>query len=84
MANTDDGALDLLSVRPLRLPAELVKLRRLFDGRLPEESFARYARVREVRISADPHAIVLADGQVVGRTPCVATLLPRAILTLRG
>jgi YegS/Rv2252/BmrU family lipid kinase len=84
MANTDDGALDLLSVRPLRLPAELVKLRRLFDGRLPEESFARYARVREVRISADPHAIVQADGQVVGRTPCVATLLPRAILTLRG
>jgi len=84
MASTDDGALDLLSVRPLRLPAELVKLRRLFDGRLPEEAFARYDRIREVGISADPPAIVQADGQIVGRTPCVATLLPRAILTLRG
>ena len=84
MASTDDGVLDLLTVRPLRLPAELVKLRRLFDGRLPEESFARYARVGEVSISADPPAIVQADGQIVGRTPCVARLLPRAILTLRG
>lgn len=84
MAQTDDGAMDLLTVRPLRLPAELVKLRRLFDGRLPEESLARYARVHEVRIAADPPAIVQADGQIVGRTPCVATLLPRAILTLRG
>lgn len=84
MASTDDGAFDLLTVRPLRLPGELVKLRRLFDGRLPEESFARYARVQEARITADPPAIVQADGQIVGRTPCVATLLPRAILTLRG
>jgi len=84
MASTDDGMLDLLAVRPLRLPAELLKLRRLFDGRLPEESFARYDRVRDVRITADPPAIVQADGQIVGRTPCLATLLPRAILTLRG
>ena len=84
MASTDDGAFDLLTVRPLRLPAELVKLRRIFDGRLPEESFATYARIRELRISADPAAIVQADGQLVGRTPCVATLLPRALLTLRG
>jgi diacylglycerol kinase family enzyme len=84
MASTDDGVLDLLTVRPLRLPAELLKLRRLFDGRLPEESFARYARVREARITADPPAIVQADGQIVGRTPFIATLLPRAILTLRA
>jgi len=32
MASTDDGAFDLLTVRPLRLPAELVKLRRISTG----------------------------------------------------
>jgi len=84
MAATDDGMLDLLLVHPLRLPAELVKLRRLFDGRLPEEPFSEYFRVRELRIAAEPAAGVQADGQLVGRTPCVATLLPQAILTLRG
>lgn len=83
-ARSDDGWLDLLTVDPLRLPAELARLRRIFDGRLPGERFAHYTRARSVTVSADPPARVQADGQLVGHTPFVATVLPRAIMTLRG
>jgi YegS/Rv2252/BmrU family lipid kinase len=83
-ASANDGWLDLLTVEPLRLPAELMKLSHLFDGRLPGERFAHYTRARTVSIAAEPVAQVQADGQLVGRTPCVATLLPGAITILRG
>jgi diacylglycerol kinase (ATP) len=83
-ARTDDGLLDVVEVEPLRLPLELPKLRRIYDGRLPEEHFAKYDLGRIVRIDAAPAVGVQADGQLVGRTPFVATLLPGAITTLRG
>jgi diacylglycerol kinase (ATP) len=81
-ARTDDGLLDVIRVEPLQLPRELSKLRRIYDGRLPEERFAKYALGQVVRIDATPAVAVQADGQIVGRTPVVATLLPRAIMTL--
>jgi YegS/Rv2252/BmrU family lipid kinase len=83
-ARTDDGLLDVVMVSPLKLPRELLKLRRIYDGRLPGERFARHDLGRVIRIDAAPAASVQADGQVVGRTPVVATLLPGAITTLRG
>jgi diacylglycerol kinase (ATP) len=81
-ARFDDGRLELLTVDPLSLPADLLRLRRIFDGQLPRERFAHYASVRRVHIAADPAVAVQADGQLVGRTPCVATLLPRVLRTL--
>lgn len=83
-ARLDDGLLDLLTVEPLRLPAELTRLRRLFDGRLPGERFAHHRTLRCLRIEADPGVSVQADGQLVGRTPCEVSLLPAALSTLTG
>lgn len=83
-ALTDDGHMDLLEVAPLRLPRELLKLRRLFDGRLAEERFATHRRITRVAVDANPAAGVQADGQLVGTTPFVATILPAAIRSLHG
>jgi diacylglycerol kinase (ATP) len=81
-ARFDDGRFDLLTAEPLRLPAELLRLRRLFDGRLAEERFARYASITRLRIDAEPAVPVQADGQLVGHTPCEVRLLPQALLAL--
>jgi len=81
-ARFDDGRLELLTVEPLRLPAELLRLRRLFDGRLPQEPFAHYASVTRLEIAAEPAVSVQADGQLVGRTPCVVSILPGALQVL--
>ncbi len=37
-ARADDGLLDVVAIAPVRLPWDLVRLPRLFDGRLPGES----------------------------------------------
>jgi len=78
----DDGRLELLTVDPLRLPAELPRLRRLFDGRLPQERFAHYASVPHLQLDAAPAVAVQADGQLVGHTPCRVSVLPGALRTL--
>jgi len=82
-ATTDDGKLDVVEVDPVRMPRDLPKLRRIFDGRLLEESFVRHALATEVLIAADPPVPVEADGQLVGTTPVKASLLPGALRTLR-
>ena len=37
------------------------------------------ARAREVRIETKPVRLVESDGNMVGRTPLVATVLPKAL-----
>ena len=81
-ARFDDGRLELLTVEPLRLPAELLRLSRLFDGRLAEERFAHLSSVARLRIDAWPAVAVQADGQLVGRTPCTVSLLPQVLRVL--
>lgn len=81
-ARFDDGRLELLTVEPLRLPAELLRLRRLFDARLAEERFAHYASITRLHVDARPAMAVQADGQLVGRTPCSVSLLPGALQVL--
>lgn len=82
-ARVDDGRFEVLCASPLRLPRELSRLPRLFDGRLPQERFAHYLAGRRVTVDCQPPAGVQADGQLVGRTPFVASLLPGAILALQ-
>ena len=81
-ASVVDGRLDLLTIDPVRLPGDLPKLRRLFDGRLPEQRFVTHSLETDVEIESDPAVPVEADGQLVGRTPVRASVLPGAIMAL--
>ncbi len=81
-ASAVDGRLDLLTIDPVRLPADLLKLRRLFDGCLLEERFVARSLETDVEVESDPPMPVEADGQLVGRTPVRASLLPGAIAAL--
>jgi len=81
-ASPVDGDLDLVTIEPVRLPWDLPKLRRLFDGRLSEERFVAYSRETDIEIDSDPPVAVEADGQLVGRTPVRASVLPGAVLAL--
>jgi diacylglycerol kinase (ATP) len=81
-ASAVDGRLDLVTVGPVRLPWDLPKLRRLFDGRLLEEDFVSHSLETTVEVDSDPPVPVEADGQLVGRTPVRADVLPGALLAL--
>lgn len=82
-AVTDDGRLDVVRVEPVRMPRDLPKLRRVFDGRLLEEPFVRHTLAADVTVAADRPVPVEADGQLVGTTPFRASVLHGAIRTLR-
>jgi YegS/Rv2252/BmrU family lipid kinase len=78
-ARLDDGLLDVLAVRELSLLAVLPKLGKLYGGRILGDPAVRHIRSAVVRIETDPPVTVQADGQVLGVTPAVFSLEPRAL-----
>lgn len=83
-ARGDDGLLDLVTIAPVRLPGDLLRLGRLFDGKLLDEPFVRHRLVAAADLDADTAVPVQADGQLVGHTPVRVSLLPGAIRALRA
>ena len=78
----DDGWFDLVTVNPLSAGGALLRLPKLFDGRLEGDPAFRVQRCREIEIAADPACGVQLDGQLAGRTPVTFRLLPGALVAL--
>lgn len=81
-ARPDDGLLDVVSIAPLPLHSALLRLPRLFDGRLAREPWVRTDRVAALEIGAEPPAPVEADGELIGTTPIRIEVLPAALRVL--
>lgn len=82
----DDGWFDLVTVQPLSPGAALLRLPKLFDGRLEGDPAFKVTRCRRIAIDAEPGCGVQLDGQAAGRTPVRFELLPGALgaLDCRG
>ena len=57
----------------------LLKIAKLYRGTLLGDAVVRHVRSAHLRIDADPPAEVEAEGQIVGRTPAVFSVLPGAL-----
>jgi diacylglycerol kinase family enzyme len=78
----DDGYLDVIVVRASGpLPGLMASWEAILQQDLGSTSSGRVfrARAREIRIETKPVRLVEADGSSVGRTPLVATVLPKAL-----
>jgi YegS/Rv2252/BmrU family lipid kinase len=81
-ARPDDGAFDLVTVADLPLLRALALAPGLWSGRAAAHpAFGRIACTK-ARIESLPDCDVEADGQLVGRTPVDARVLPGALRTL--
>jgi len=81
----DDGYLDVIVVRASGpLPGLLASWEAITQKDLGESSGGHVfrARAREVRIETKPVRLVEADGSTVGKTPLVATVVPKALRVL--
>ena len=78
-ARVDDGLLDLVTIDEVVLASALLKIAKLYRGTLLGDAVVRHVRSRQLRIDADPPADVEAEGQIVGRTPAVFSVLPGAL-----
>ena len=57
----------------------LLKMAKLYRGTLLGDAVVRHVRSAHLRIDSDPPAEVEAEGQLVGRTPAVFSVLPGAL-----
>ena len=78
-ARVDDGLLDLVTIDEVGLLRALLKIAKLYRGTLLGDAVVRHVRSATLRIDADPPAEVEAEGQIVGRTPAVFSVLPGAL-----
>ncbi len=78
-ARPDDGLLDLVTVGHLSPLAALARLPSIYDGSILRDPAVRHCRCAEVVVDAEPATRVEADGQLLGRTPATARVLPGAI-----
>lgn len=83
-ARPDDGQFDVVTVEALSLGNALPKLARLYTGSILRDPAVRSHLAARVRIDATPAAGLEADGQFVGRTPAMITVVPGAMRTVRG
>ena len=78
-ARVDDGLLDLVTIDEVGLLPALLKIAKLYRGTLLGDPVVRHVRSAQLRLDAHPPADVEAEGQIVGRTPAVFSILPGAL-----
>ncbi len=82
-ASLEDGLLDLVLVRAVGKFRFLTQFPKVFSGAHLDLPEVHFQTVRQVRISSEPPTPVLADGEVVGMTPVVYQVVPKALSVLR-
>ena len=83
VARVDDGLLDLVMIDEVGWLRALFKIAKLYRGTILRDPVVRHARTPAVRIDAVPSAEVEAEGQIVGRTPAVFSVLPGSLRVAR-
>jgi YegS/Rv2252/BmrU family lipid kinase len=78
-ARTDDGLLDVTLIGEVGKLDLIVNLRRLFDGTILAYRKVRSLRVPRLEVSASEPVGVQADGEWIGETPAVFSVLPQAL-----
>ncbi len=85
-ASLDDGQIDLVSLGVVSVPALLSLLPKVYRGRHLGHPAFELVRTGRVLISADPEALLGADGEVMGEIGSAAveiTAVPRAVRVVR-
>jgi diacylglycerol kinase (ATP) len=78
-ARVDSGLLEVCLVRKVPKPVLLYELTRVFRGEHVRNPAVTLLRGKRITVDADPPQILWVDGDTVGTTPAVFTLLPGAI-----
>jgi YegS/Rv2252/BmrU family lipid kinase len=82
-ATPDDGALDVVLIRAMSVPARLWQFPRIYRGAHTRLRQVSSYRCHRLTIDSDVGVPLEADGELLGFPPCVIDLLPSA-LRVRG
>jgi YegS/Rv2252/BmrU family lipid kinase len=81
-AQIDDGWLNINLISDLKPWSALMLLRRVCRGGHINHPKVRYLRERALRIGSDTPLEIAADGDLIGQTPAVISIRPRALSIL--
>ncbi len=83
-AQLDDGLLELVAIDRLGLGRVLVKLQKLYRGTILGDPAVHHHRAQRVTMATDRPTPIQADGQIVGHTPAIFSVEPRALRVIVG
>ena len=75
----DDGLFDVSIIRHIPFAKLLTKIKKLFNGSLPDDPYVISRRCRSVTVEASPVSLVEMDGEVFGTTGVTFEIVPLAI-----
>lgn len=75
----NDGLFDVLAIHDMPKPTRLGNFPRVYTGTHIHSPHFSVRRANHVMVSAVPPAPVAADGELIGHTPAILTLLPSAL-----
>ena len=75
----DDGLFDVSIIRHIPFVKLLTKIKKLFNGSLPDDPYVISRRCRSVTVEASPVSLVEMDGEVFGTTDVTFEIVPLAI-----
>lgn len=78
----DDGVMDVCIFTPGSLGDAIRIMWRMVRRDFSPTPVLRYLRGRQIRIDADPHCMTQADGDLLGPTPLIVEVEPRALRLL--
>lgn len=78
-ARLDDGALKVLVMHDLTLRQRLWSFPRIYSGTHLSSALFSYHETTSVAICSVENVYVEADGELLGRTPCVIEVIPSAL-----
>jgi YegS/Rv2252/BmrU family lipid kinase len=78
MIDVSDGLLDVIVVRKADLPSLISLAARVVRGEESSQTLLHW-QAREVTVVADPPQTVQVDGEILGKTPVMARVIPHAV-----
>jgi diacylglycerol kinase family enzyme len=81
-ARLNDGLLNMVTIGDVR-KAELLRIvTKTYDGSHLRHPKIQTETVREVKIESDVRLLVEADGEIIGETPALFSVMPAALTVL--
>lgn len=78
-AVADDGLLDVTIISGMSKPEMILNMPHLMNGSFVKNKKVQTFKTTRVEISATPFSYIEADGETVGKTPAVISILPQAV-----
>lgn len=78
-AVADDGLFDLTLIRPVHWWHIVFRAKRLFNGGIYSIGHVTHAQGKHIEICSSPDMALECDGELMGHTPVVIDIIPKAI-----